>query len=77
MRCFKGIDTLTALTFVAEIGDFITFTTAQKFMSSKGLVPSEYSSGQKRKVGGIIKAGNSRLRNLLVESSWHYQPLKD
>jgi transposase len=73
LRCFKGIDTLTALTFVAEIGDFRRFRKAQEFMSYMGLVPSEHSSGEKRKIGGITKAGNSRLRKLLIESSWHYR----
>lgn len=73
LRCFKGIDTLTALTFVAEIGDFRRFRKAQEFMAYMGLVPSEYSSGEKRKIGGITKAGNSRLRKLLIESSWHYK----
>lgn len=73
LRCFKGIDTLTALTFIAEIGDFRRFGKAQAFMAYLGLVPSEYSSGSSRKVGGITKAGNSRLRKLLIESSWHYR----
>jgi transposase len=73
LRCFKGINTLTALTFVAGIGDFRRFNTAQNFMLYMGLVPSESSSGQKINIGGITKAGNSRLRNLLVESSWHYR----
>ncbi len=76
LRCFKGIDTLTALTFVAEIGDFRRFRKAQEFMSYLGLVPSEHSSGASRKVGGITKAGNSRLRRLLIESSWHYRSYK-
>ncbi|MCP4051453.1 MAG: IS110 family transposase [Mesoflavibacter sp.] len=73
LRCFKGIDTLTALTFVAEIGDFRRFRKAHEFMSYMGLVPSEHSSGEKRKTGRITKAGNSRLRKLLIESSWHYR----
>ena len=73
LRCFKGIDTLTALTFVTEIGDFRRFREAKAFMSYMGLVPSEYSSGEKRRVGSITKAGNSRLRKLLIESSWHYK----
>ena len=73
LRCFKGIDTLTALTFIAEIGDFRRFGKAHEFMSYLGLVPSEHSSGGKRRVGSITKAGNSRLRNLLIESSWHYR----
>lgn len=73
LKCFKGVETLTALSFVVEIGDFRRFRKAQEFMSFLGLVPSEHSSGGTRKLGGITKAGNSRLRRLLVESSWHYQ----
>lgn len=73
LKCFKGIDTLTALTFVAEIGDFRRFRGAREFMSYLGLVPSEHTSGERRRVGGITKAGNSRLRKLLIESSWHYR----
>ena len=73
LKCFKGVDTLTALTFVSEIGDFRRFRKAHEFMAYLGLVPSEYSSGEKRKQGGITKAGNSRLRKLLIESSWHYR----
>jgi transposase len=73
LRCFKGVDTLTALTLVSEIGDFRRFAKAHEFMAYLGLVPSEYSSGDKRRVGNITKAGNSRLRKLLIESSWHYR----
>lgn len=73
LRCMKGIDTLTALTFVSEIGDFRRFGSAQKFMAYLGLVPSENSSGSRRSLGGITKAGNSRLRHLLIETSWHYR----
>ena len=51
LRCFKGVDTLTALTFVAEIGDFRRFRKAHEFMAYLGLVPSEHSSGEKRRVG--------------------------
>ena len=73
LRCFKGVETLTALTFVVEIGDFRRFRKAHEFMAYLGLVPSEHSSGEKRRVGSITKAGNSRLRKLLIESSWHYR----
>ena len=73
LKCFKGIETLTALTFVAEIGDFRRFGKAHEFMAYLGLVPSEHSSGERRRTGGITKAGNSRLRKLLIESSWHYR----
>jgi transposase len=54
---FKGIKTLIALSFVAEIGDFRRFPNARQFMAFLGLVPSEHSSGNKRRQGGITKAG--------------------
>lgn len=73
LRCFKGIDYLTALALVCEIGDFRRFPSAASFMAYLGLVPSEYSSGAKRRQGGITKTGNSHLRKLLVEASWQYR----
>jgi len=73
LRCFKGIDYVTALAFVCEVGDFNRFPGAPAFMSYVGLVPSEYSSGGKRRQAGITKTGNTHLRNLLIESSWHYR----
>ena len=73
LTAFKGIKTLIALSFVAEIGDFRRFPNARQFMAYLGLVPSEHSSGNKRRQGGITKAGNSHLRRLLVEAAWHYR----
>ena len=73
LTAFKGIKTLIALSFVAEIGDFRRFPNARQFMAFLGLVPSERSSGNKRRQGGITKAGNSHLRRLLVEAAWHYR----
>lgn len=77
LRAFRGIGTLTALSFVVEVGDYRRFSLAEEFMAFLGLVPSERSSGDKRRVGGITKAGNSHLRKLLVEAAWHarsYRP---
>ncbi len=71
LRCLRGIDTLTALALVAEIGDFNRFNTAEEFMAFVGLVPSEHSSGEKRRQGSITKVGNGHVRRLLVESAWH------
>jgi transposase len=71
LRCLRGIDTLTALGLVAEIGDFHRFESAEAFMSFVGLVPSERSSGEKRRQGSITKAGNAHARRLLVEAAWH------
>ena len=72
LRCLRGIDTLTALGLVAEIGsDWSRFRTAEQFMSYVGLVPSERSSGAQRAQGPITKAGNSHVRRLLIEAAWH------
>jgi len=73
LKAFKGIGTLIALTLIVEIGDFRRFATAEQFMAFLGLVPSEHSSGSKRRQGSITKAGNSHIRKLLVESGWHYR----
>jgi transposase len=71
LRCLRGVETLTALGLVAEIGDFSRFRTAEEFMAFVGLVPSEHSSGEQRRQGSITKVGNSHVRRLLVESAWH------
>jgi len=71
LRCLRGIDTLSALGLVAEIGDFARFRTAEEFMAFVGLVPSEHSSGEQRRQGSITKVGNSHVRRLLVEAAWH------
>jgi transposase len=73
LRCFRGIDDLTALTIAAELGDPRRFATAPRLMAYVGLVPSEHSSGASRKQGGITKTGNAHLRRVLVESAWHYR----
>jgi transposase len=73
LKAFKGIETLIALSLVVEVGDFRRFATAAQFMAFLGLVPSERSSGGKRRQGGITKAGNSHLRKLLVEAAWQYR----
>ena len=71
LRCLRGIDTLTALALVTEIGDFNRFRSAAELMAFVGLVPSERSSGEQRRQGSITKVGNAHVRRLLVESAWH------
>ncbi len=73
LRCFKGVEYLTALSVICEVGDFKRFKSAEAFMAFLGLVPGEHSSGSKRRQGGITKSGNTHLRKLLVEASWHYR----
>lgn len=72
LRCLRGIDTLTAMVLVAEITDFRRFASPRALMAFLGLIPSEQSSDERRKGGGITKAGNYRCRTLLVESAQHY-----
>jgi transposase len=69
LRCFRGIETHTALSFISEVGDFSRFANPQQFSSFLGLVPRENSSGQRERRGGITKAGNERLRLLLIEGA--------
>ena len=71
LTAFKGIKTLIALSFVTDIGDFRRFANARQFMAYLGLVPSERSSGNKRRQGGITKAGNSHLRRRLNRKYSH------
>ena len=73
LRCFKGVEYLTALSIICEVGDFKRFQNAAAFMAFLGLVPGEYSSGSTRKQGSITKSGNTHLRKLLIEASWHYR----
>ena len=73
LRCFRGIDDLTALTMAAELSDPRRFPTARSVMADVGLVPSEHSSGTKRARGGITKTGNAHLRRVVIEAAWHYR----
>jgi transposase len=73
LRCFRGIDDLTALTIAAELGDPRRFASAPSTMAFVGLVPSEHSSGTTRARGAITKTGNAHLRRVLVEAAWHYR----
>jgi transposase len=73
LRCLRGIDTLTAVSLVAEIGDIRRFETPRRLMGYLGLTVSEHSSGDTERRGGITKAGNTRCRRLLVEAAWNYR----
>jgi len=72
LRCFRGIETHTALSLVCETGDFARFRSAEKYAAYLGLVPGEHSSGKNWQLTGITKGGNSHLRRLLTESAQAY-----
>jgi transposase len=74
LRCLRGVDTLTAVGLCSEIGDFERFAKAEQLSSYVGLVPSEATTGQQRRLGSITKTGSGHARRLLVEAAWHYRP---
>ncbi len=69
LRCLRGADTLTAVGLCAEIGDFERFARAEQLSSYVGLVPSESTTGQQRRLGSITKTGSGHARRLLVEAA--------
>jgi transposase len=73
LRCFRGVDTLTAAGVCAEVGDFARFAKPTLLSGFLGVVPSERTSDTKRRQGSITKAGPPHARRLLVEAAHHYR----
>ena len=73
LQAMRGVQLIAAITLVAELQDFLRFESPRQLMGYLGLVPSEHSSGPKRRQGAITKAGNSAARRMLVEVAWHYR----
>src|SRR5215510_9909018 len=73
LQAMRGIDLIAAVTILAEIGDLSRFRNPRELMGYLGLVPSESSTGDKVKRGGITKTGNHRARRILVEAAWGYR----
>jgi transposase len=73
LQALRGVALVSAATLVAELGDITRFTNPRQFMAYLGLVPSEHSSGSKRRQGGITKAGNGAARRMLIEAAWSYR----
>ena len=69
----RGVNFLTAMTVAAELGDITRFDSPRQLSAFVGLTPSEHSSGGKRRLGAITKAGNGHVRRALVEASWAYR----
>ena len=73
LRCFRGVDTLTAFALHLELGgDWQRFARASALSSWLGLVPSLHQSGGSSRQGPITKTGSTFARRLLIESAWHY-----
>jgi transposase len=73
IQALRGVELTSAVILIAELGDLTRFDTPRKLMSYLGLTPSEYSSGERRRQGGITKAGNTHARRALVEGAWAYR----
>ena len=73
LMALRGVDVVTAMTVLAELGDLTRFASPRELMSFLGLVPSEHSSGGRRRRGGITKTGNGHVRRVLVEAAWSYR----
>lgn len=71
--CFRGFKTQAAMVIATELGDLRRFENPRQLMAYVGLVPSEHSSGDRRRLGHITKAGNARVRHVLVQAAWHYR----
>jgi len=73
LGCYRGIAELTGLTLAAEVVDWRRFPAARAFMGFTGLVPAEYSSGERVRRGSITKTGSGPVRTALIEASWAYR----
>jgi len=73
LMALRGVKLISAMTLLAELGDITRFDSPRQLMSYLGLVPSEASSGQTRRQGGITKTGNGHVRRVLIESGWCYR----
>ena len=73
LMALRGCKLVTAMTIMAELGDITRFDSPRQLMAFLGLVPSEHSSGNSTRRGGITKTGNGHVRRVLVESSWCYR----
>jgi len=69
----RGVQQVTAVTVAAELGDLTRFDSPRQLAAFVGLIPSEHSSGERRRQGAITKSGNAHARRALVEGSWAYR----
>jgi len=73
LQVLRGVALVSAVTAVAEVGQFSRFSTPRQLMAYSGLVPRERSSATAIRRGGITKTGNAHLRRVVVEAAWHYR----
>lgn len=72
LQALRGVSLIVAATIIAELGDLTRFETPKKLMAFLGLIPSEHSTGEKKKRGPITKTGNGHARRVLIEGAQAY-----
>ena len=72
-QAMRGVQFHVGVTIAAELGDITRFDKPRQLMAYVGLHPSEYSSGDRRRQGGIAKTGNPHARRALIEAAWSYR----
>jgi transposase len=73
LQALRGVAAVSAATIVAEVGQLSRFPNPRQLMGYSGLVPSEYTTGPRRRTGAITKTGNAHLRRVIVEAAWAYR----
>jgi transposase len=73
LQALRGVQFTVAVTMVAELGDLTRFDHPRQLLKCLGLIPSEYSTGERRRQGSITKAGHSHARRVLIEGAWAYR----
>jgi transposase len=72
-QAMRGVSFIVAATFAAEVGDVRRFDNPRQLTAFLGLVPSERSTGETIRRGGLTLTGNRRARRVLVEGAWTYR----
>ena len=73
LQALRGVAAVSAATIVAEVGQLSRFQNPRQLMGYSGLVPSEYTTGARRRLGAITKTGNAHLRRVVIEAAWAYR----
>lgn len=73
LQALRGVSLIASASILAELGDLTRFDDPRSLMAFVGLVPSQYSSGPRQRLGAITKTGNSHARRMLVEAAWAYR----
>lgn len=73
LQALRGVQCTVAVTMVSAIGDLTRFDNSRELMKFLDLIPSEYTSAERRRQGSMTKAGNTHARRVLVEGAWAYR----